>query len=101
MQVKGDVSLTWDNDRRVWGANPVIRPEIDDVLGHYVPVGLLQGWWREGFQDTLDKAGGWIVFISRSRRPAGGLHVHVGGEGYLNGSRGIHPRNHLEFNGEV
>lgn len=40
----GDISLTWDNDRRVWGINPIVRPNIRNVLGHYVPLGLLWSW---------------------------------------------------------
>ena len=85
MRVKDDVSLTWDDNRRILGLNPIVRPEVDNVLGHYVPFEPLQGWQREGFQDSLDKALGWIVFLSRSKTLVGGLRIHVGNEERLNG----------------
>ena len=84
MEAKDDVSLTWDNDRGVFGIDPIIRPEIDNVLGHYVPLGPLQGWRREGSQDSLDEAGGRVVYILRSKILVGGPRVHGGGEECLN-----------------
>ena len=82
IQVK---DLTWDNDGRIWGVNPVVRPEVNNVLGHYAPLGPVQGWRREGFQDSLDKAGGWIIIalLSRPRTLVGELRRHVGGEELL------------------
>ena len=82
--MKDDGSLTRDNNRRVWGVNPIIGSDVDNVLGDYVPLGPLQGWRREGFQDSLNKAGGWIVLHSRSVILVGGPRVHLGGEECLN-----------------
>ena len=40
-----DVPLTWDDERRILGVDPIVRPEVDNVLGHCVPLGPLQGWF--------------------------------------------------------
>ena len=34
-------SLTWDNDRRVRGVDPIIRPDINKILRYNVPLGSL------------------------------------------------------------
>ena len=34
-------SLTWNNDRRCWGVDPIIRSDINKILGYNVPLGSL------------------------------------------------------------
>ena len=41
MQAKSEVSLTWDNDRRFLGVNPIVRPDVDEVFRCYIPLGSI------------------------------------------------------------
>ena len=38
IRARGDAPLTWNNDCRFRGVNPIVGPDVNKVLGYYVPL---------------------------------------------------------------